>query len=101
MQKDEELTFVPALKGLCAPNFLFQAKGFLSGLSLNTNSNNLLTAAKESIAFQTKTILNSLKNDCKTWPSISNLIVGGEFAENVDFLQLLADICSVTIGKLN
>ncbi|CAO1424341.1 unnamed protein product [Diamesa serratosioi] len=99
LQTEEELTFVPALKGLCAPKFLFQAKGFLSGLSLNTNSNNLLTAAKESIAFQTKTILNSLKKDCKTWPSISNIIVGGEFADSVDFLQLLADICSVTIER--
>lgn len=97
--QENELTFVPALRGLCAPNFLFQAKGFLSGLSINTSSQQLLTAAKESICFQTKTILDSIKKDCKTWPAISNLIVGGEFSENVDFLQLLANICSVTIER--
>lgn len=96
---ENELTFVPALKGLCAPNFLYQAKGYLSGLSLNTSSQQLLTAAKESICFQTKTILDSIKKDCKTWPAISNLIVGGEFSDNVDFVQLLADICSVTIER--
>lgn len=94
-----DLTFVPALKGLCAPNFLYQAKGFLSGLTINTSSQQLLTAAKESICFQTKTILDAIKKDCKTWPPISNLIVGGEFSENVDFLQLLANICSVTIER--
>lgn len=97
--QENELTFVPALKGLCAPNFLFQAKGFLSGLAINTSSQQLLTAAKESICFQTKTIMDSIKKDCKTWPAISNLIVGGEFSENVDFLQLLANICSVTIER--
>lgn len=96
---ESDLTFVPALKGLCAPNFLFQAKGFLSGLAINTTSQQLLTAAKESICFQTKTILDSIKKDCKTWPAITNLVVGGEFSENVDFLQLLANICSVTIER--
>lgn len=99
LQQKNDLTFVPALKGLCAPNFLYQAKGFLSGLAINTSSTQLLTAAKESICFQTKTILDSIKKDCKTWPAISNLIVGGEFSENVDFLQLLANICSVTIER--
>lgn len=97
--QENELTFVPALKGLCRPNFLYQAKGFLSGLAINTNSQHLLTAAKESICFQTKTILDSIKKDCKTWPAIGNLIVGGDFSENVDFLQLLANICSVTIER--
>lgn len=97
--KESDLTFVPALKGLCAPNFLYQAKGFLSGLSLNTSSQQLITAAKESICFQTKTILDSIKKDCKTWPAFSSIVVGGDFAENVDFLQLLANICSVTIER--
>ena len=97
--QENELTFVPALKGLCAPRFLYQAKGFLSGITINTTSQHLLTAAKESICFQTKTILNSIKSDCKMWPPIGSLIVGGEFSENVDFLQLLANICSVTIER--
>lgn len=97
--REDEIIFIPALKGLCAPNFLFQAKGFLSGLSINTTSQQLFTAAKESICFQTKTILESIRKDCKTWPTISRLIIGGEFAENVDFLQLLADLCTITIEK--
>jgi glycerol kinase len=97
--QENELTFVPALKGLCAPRFLYQAKGFLSGITINTTSQQLLNAAKESICFQTKTILNSIKSDCKTWPPISSLIVGGEFSENVIFLQILANICSVTIER--
>ena len=97
--QENDLTFVPALKGLCSPSFLYQAKGFLSGLTLNTSSQQLLTAAKESICFQTKTILDSIKKDCKTWPAISSIIVGGDFSENVDFLQLLANICSVTIER--
>lgn len=94
-----EVTFVPALKGLCAPNFLYQAKGFLSGLTVNTSSHHLLTAAKESICFQTKTILDSIKKDCKCWPSFAKLIVGGDFSENVDFLQLLANICTVQVER--
>lgn len=98
--QENEITFVPALRGLCAPSFLFQAKGFLSGLAINTSSQQLLTAAKESICFQTKTILDSIKKDCKTWPSISNLIVGGEFSENDDlFCMVLANICSVQVER--
>lgn len=97
--QENELTFVPALKGLCAPRFLYQAKGFLSGITINTSSQHLLNAAKESICFQTKTILDSIRRDCKTWPSIQKIIVGGEFSENVDFLQLLANICTVTIER--
>lgn len=96
---EDDVIFVPSLRGLCAPNFLYQAKGFLSGLSINTTSQQLFTAAKESICFQTKTILESIKKDCKTWPSINKLIVGGDFSENVDFLQLLADLCSITIER--
>lgn len=97
--QENELRFVPALRGLCAPNFLYQAKGFLSGITINTTSQQLLNAAKESICFQTKTILNSIKSDCKTWQPISSLIVGGDFSENVDFLQILANLCSVTIER--
>lgn len=97
--QENELTFVPQLKGLCAPRFLYQAKGFLSGITINTTSHQLLNAAKESICFQTKTILESIRKDCKTWPSIKKIIVGGEFSENADFLQLLANICNVTIER--
>lgn len=97
--REEEIIFVPALKGLCAPNFLHQAKGFISGLTINTTSHQLFIAAKESICFQTKTILESIRKDCKTWPSISKIVVGGEFTENVDFLQLLADLCSITVER--
>lgn len=96
---DNEVIFVPALKGLCAPNFLFQAKGFLSGLSIQTKSNSIFTAAKESICFQTKTILESLKKDCRHWPALNKLVVGGEFSENVDFLQVLANFCCLTIER--
>lgn len=98
-QATSDLTFIPMMKGFCAPSFLYQAKGFLSGLSLNTSSQLLLTAAKESICFQTKTILDAIKKDCKTWPAISSIIVGGEFSEDVDFCSLLANICSVTIER--
>lgn len=97
--REEEVVFVPALRGLCAPNFLFQAKGFLSGISINTTSQQLFVAAKESICFQTKTILDSIRKDCKTWPGINKLVVGGQFSENVDFLQLFADLCSLTIER--
>jgi glycerol kinase len=96
---DNEVIFVPALRGLCAPNFLFQAKGFISGLSIQTKSNSIFTAAKESICFQTKTILESLRKDCKHWPALNKLVVGGEFTENVDFLQLLANFCCLTIER--
>jgi glycerol kinase len=98
--REDELIFVPALRGLCAPSLLYQAKGFLSGISINTTSQQLFTAAKESICFQTKTILDSIRKDCKTWPgSFNKLVVGGEFSENVDFLQILADLCSLTVER--
>lgn len=97
--RDDELVFVPALRGMCAPNFLFQAKGLLSGFSINTTSHQLFMAAKESICFQTKTILESIRKDCKTWPAINKLIVGGDFSEDVDFLQILADLCSLTVER--
>lgn len=72
---------------------------FLAGLTLNTTGMTLLNACKESICYQTKTILNTLKSDLKTWPQLSIMRIGGELSEDVSLLQLMADLCSITVER--
>lgn len=92
-----EMYFVQGL--LIYIGIIFFSFRFLSGFTLNTSSINLLHACKESICYQTRTVLNALSKDLKTWPQLSIMRIGGELSEDVGFLQMLADLCSITIER--
>lgn len=56
-------------------------------------------SAYEAICFQTRDLLDALAKDLAAWPRLERLIVGGEFSEQPRLLQLLADLCGITVER--
>lgn len=88
---------VPAFTGLGAPYWDPDARGTVLGLTRNSNREHIVRAALESVAYQTKDLLDAMINDsqCK----IDVLRVDGGMAANQWLLQFIADILNVKIQQ--
>lgn len=69
------------------------------GLNNQTTAHQVTLAAYEAICFQTRDLLESLAKDLPSWQRLVKLTVGGEFSESPFVLQLLADLCGITIER--
>lgn len=120
-----DVIFVPAFTGLHSPFWKHDSRGFVAkmilknfksyiftffffnrldrlilGLNPHTTTRQITLAAYEAICFQTRDLIESLAKDLRTWPKLEKLTVGGgEFIEKPFLLQLLADICGITIER--
>jgi glycerol kinase len=83
--------FVPALTGLGSPHWAPDARGLVSGLTRGTQREHLIRAALESIAFQTRDVLDALP---RRPPSLR---IDGGLTANEFLVQLLADVCRVPV----
>lgn len=86
------------------PFLVLQLDGYyfyrlILGLNPHTTARQITLAAYEAICFQTRDLLESLAKDLSNWPKLEKLTVGGEFSEKPLLLQLLADICGITIER--
>lgn len=89
--------FVPAFTGLGAPYWDGAAQGAILGLTRDSNKNHIIRAALESMAFQTKDILNSMINDSGI--NMVKLYVDGGAVENDFLMQFQSDILNVEIKR--
>ena len=84
--------FLPAFNGLGAPFWNSEVRGGFYGITQDSSINDMVTAAFQSITFQTKEITTILENyDIK----INKLLVDGGMVQNNTFCQALSD----TLGK--
>jgi glycerol kinase len=83
--------FVPAFSGLFAPHWRPDARGALVGLTRFVNKGHIARAALESIAFQTREVLDAATAD--TGVRLEELKVDGGATENDTLLQFQA-MCS-------
>jgi len=81
---------VPAFSGLGAPYWDMHARGTLFGITRGTNKNHIIRAALESIAFQTKDVLDAMQSDSGV--GLTELNVDGGASENNFLMQFQADI---------
>eukprot|EP00096_Caligus_rogercresseyi_P008694 TRINITY_DN2803_c0_g1_i2.p1 TRINITY_DN2803_c0_g1~~TRINITY_DN2803_c0_g1_i2.p1 ORF type:complete len:487 (-),score=18.77 TRINITY_DN2803_c0_g1_i2:665-2125(-) len=81
---------VPAFSGLFAPHWRSDARGTIVGLSQFTKKEHIIRASLEAIAFQTREILDAMKNDSNI--PLNNLFVDGGMTENTSFIKILADM---------
>lgn len=96
----DDITFVPAFSGWYSPYWKYNTRGIIVGLTSQTKPQQIVYATYEAIAFQTRQFMESLQNDCKMWPPIERLLVGGDITVDNNFLlQLIADLCGLTIEK--
>ncbi len=82
--------FVPALTGLGCPHWNPHARGMITGLTRATTKFHIMRAAIESIAYQTKDVIEIL-------PCITELKADGGASANQMLMQFQADILNANV----
>lgn len=86
---------VPAFVGLGAPHWDMYARGAIFGLTRGANRNHLIRAALESIAYQTKDLIDAMKEDVGT--ELKGIKVDGGASRNKFLMQFQADILGTNV----
>jgi glycerol kinase len=88
---------VPAFVGLGAPRWDPHARGLLIGMTRDTRAGHVARAALESMAFQTRDVLEAMQRDAGL--ALTNLKVDGGAAVNDALLQFQADMLGVNVRR--
>ncbi len=86
----EGVYFVPAFVGLGAPYWNMNARGIITGLTQGVTENHFVRATLESLAYQTKDILDAMSEDSGI--ELKELNVDGGASVNNFLLQFQSDI---------
>ncbi len=89
--------FVPAFVGLGAPHWDPNARGTIVGLTRGTQRAHLARAALESIAFQTRDVLDAMQRDAGL--KLEQLKVDGGASQNDLLMQFQADLLGVAVRR--
>jgi glycerol kinase len=87
---------VPAFTGLGAPHWQPEARGLISGLTLDSSREQIVTATLASVAYQTEALAQALAQDGCT---MSELCIDGGMVSNGWLCQFLADIVDVSVER--
>ena len=88
---------VPAFVGLGAPYWDMYARGAILGLTRGTTRNHIIRATLESIAYQTRDVLELMRNECGI--DLYELRVDGGACANNFLMQFQADILGVPVER--
>lgn len=94
---DNEIYVVPAFTGLGAPYWNANARGSVFGISRGTNREDFVKATLQSLAYQTRDIIDTMELD--TDLDIPLLKVDGGAAMNDYLMQFQADILGIEIAR--
>jgi glycerol kinase len=93
---DHGVFLVPAFTGLGAPYWDPNARAAISGLSRDSGKNEIISAALQSVAFQSKDLQLAMEKDGLL---LSILKVDGGMAENNWLLGFISDMLSITVER--
>ncbi|MFL2829681.1 MAG: glycerol kinase GlpK [Alphaproteobacteria bacterium] len=98
-----EIVMVPAFTGLGAPHWKPNSRASISGLTRDSNRNDIITSSVQSISLQTYDLIKAINEDTSNLfkNPISSIKVDGGVTENDWFIQNLSDICNIKISKSN
>jgi glycerol kinase len=88
---------VPAFVGLGAPYWDMYARGTIVGLTRGANRNHIIRATLESIAYQTRDVLEAMQEDSNI--KLEGLKVDGGAVANNFLMQFQADILGVPVDR--
>jgi glycerol kinase len=88
---------VPAFVGLGAPYWDMYARGAILGLTRGTTRNHIIRATLESIAYQTRDVLELMRNECGL--DLCELRVDGGACANDFLMQFQSDILGVPVER--
>lgn len=94
---NEGVYVVPAFTGLGTPYWDMYARGAIFGLTRGTNKTHIIRATLESIAYQTRDVLNAMEHDAKI--QLKTLRVDGGASVNKLLMQFQADILNVPVER--
>jgi glycerol kinase len=92
-----EVYVVPAFAGLGAPYWDMYARGAIFGLTRDTGKDHIIKATLESLAYQTKDILNAMQEDSGI--TLASLKVDGGACANNILMQFQADILGTDVER--
>lgn len=87
---------VPAFTGLGAPYWQPGVRGLITGLTLDSDRDHILTAFLQSVVFQSQALLAAMGNDGAT---VQRLRVDGGMVVNDALCQFLADVLNVPVDR--
>ncbi|MDA9597548.1 glycerol kinase GlpK [Candidatus Pelagibacter sp.] len=93
-KNSNEIYVVPAFTGLGAPYWKADARGLISGLTRNSDWQDIVRAVVESVAYQSFDLLKAMNNDGLN-PRIVK--VDGGMVSNSWFCQFLSDILGIKV----
>lgn len=88
---------VPAFTGLGAPHWDAYARGCIVGLTRGASKNHVIRATLESLAYQTKDVLDAMEKDAGT--QLKSLKVDGGACANNFLMQFQADILGCPVDR--
>ncbi len=88
---------VPAFVGLGAPYWDMYARGIITGITRGTKREHIVRAALESIAYQTREVVEAMENDSNI--KLKSLRVDGGASKNNFLMQFQADILGVPVVR--
>lgn len=97
VQDTNGVYIVPAFVGLGAPYWDMYARGAIMGLTRGTGRNHIVRATLESIAYQTRDVLEAMQEDSGI--KLQSLKVDGGAVVNNFLMQFQADILGVPVVR--
>ena len=96
-KSEDEVYVVPAFTGLGAPYWDSEARGAVFGVTRGTNKNDFIKATLQSLAYQTRDVVDTMQVDSGI--EIPTLRVDGGASNNDYLLQFQADILGIKIER--
>lgn len=97
LSSNEGVYLVSSFTGLAAPHWLSTPGAVISGISRTTNKAHFARAALEGVCYQTRDVLECMREESLS--ELSILRADGGMAQNQWFLQFLADQCQLKIQR--
>lgn len=94
---DSSVYVVPAFAGLGAPYWDMRARGAIFGLTRDTRRSHIVRATLESVAYQTKDVLDAMQEDSGL--RLTRLQVDGGACANDFLMQFQADILNLEVER--
>lgn len=96
-ENDDEVYVVPAFNGLGAPYWDQDAQGAVFGLTRGSNREDFVKATLQSVAYQTRDIIETMEKD--TGMKIPEILADGGASRNRYLMQFQADILNINIKR--
>ena len=98
VEDSNQVFIVPAFVGLGAPYWDEKCRGMVLGLTRGVKKEHLVRAAIESMAYQSRDLIEAMKEDANS--EITHLKVDGGAIENKLLLQFQSDLLQIPVQRL-